>query len=100
MKELARRHGVPLAAAIVLASLAWVLLLIVLPQFLMVDFSLRPNLPPSRIGGPDDVYTVCNYLTLLNNHIHIAIFAQTICESVLMTACSLTYVYPITFVHA
>jgi spermidine/putrescine transport system permease protein len=100
MRELARRHGVPLAVAIVVASLLWVLLLIVLPQFLMIDFSLRPNLPPSRIGGPDDVYTARNYLTLWNNPIHLAIFAKTIWASALVTACTLVVCYPIAFVLA
>src|SRR5262245_56613085 len=100
MRELARRHGVPLAVAIVVASLGWVLLLIVLPQFLMIDFSLRPNLPPSRIGGPDDVYTVRNYVTLWNNTIHLAIFLKTIWASALVTACTLFVCYPIAFVLA
>jgi spermidine/putrescine transport system permease protein len=100
MKELARRHGVPLATAIVLASLAWVLLLIVLPQLLMIDFYFRPNLPPSRVGGPDDVYTLRNYLTLWNNPIHLAIFAKTIWASALVTACTLAVCYPIAFVLA
>jgi spermidine/putrescine transport system permease protein len=77
-----------------------VLLLIVLPQFLMIDFSLRPNLPPSRIGGPDDVYTLRNYLTLWNNPIHLAIFAKTIWASALVTACTLAVCYPIAFVLA
>lgn len=100
MRELARRHGVPLAAAIVLASLVWVLLLIVLPQFLMIDFSLRPNLPPARVGGPDDVYTARNYLTLWNNPVHLNIFAKTIWASALVTFCTLVVCYPIAFVLA
>jgi spermidine/putrescine transport system permease protein len=100
MSELVRRHGIPLAAAIVLASLAWVLLLIVLPQLLMIDFSFRPNLPPRRIGGPDDVYTVRNYVTLWSNQIHLTIFVKTIWSSALVTACTLVVCYPIAFVLA
>ena len=48
MKEVLRRYGPGLTAAIVALCAFWVVMLIVLPQLLMIDFSLRPSLPPAR----------------------------------------------------
>ena len=50
MKEVLRRYGPGLTTAIVALCAFWVVMLIVLPQLLMIDFSLRPSLPrsPSR----------------------------------------------------
>ena len=39
----------------------WILVLIVLPQLVMLDFSLRHDLPPAQRGGPEDVWTLANY---------------------------------------
>jgi len=43
----------------------WLIFLIILPQLSMLDYSFRYNLPPSQVGGPDDVYTLSNYQYLL-----------------------------------
>lgn len=97
MSEMLRRYGAPLTGLIVLAVAVWLLLLVVLPQLLMIDFSFRPSLPPSRIGGPEDVYTLANYATLWGNGIHLAIFVKTIWASSLVTAITLLVCYPIAF---
>ncbi|QQP89215.1 ABC transporter permease [Skermanella sp. TT6] len=100
MTEVLRRYGPVLTAIIVALCAFWVVMLVVLPQILMIDFSLRPSLPPSRVGGPDDVYTVQNYVTLWNNAIHRSIFLQTIWASALVTALTFAVCYPVAYFMA
>jgi len=59
--------------------------------------SFRLNLPRAEIGGPQDVYTLANYLTLLHNDIHYAIFFKTIWGSAVVTVLSLIVCYPIAY---
>ena len=55
------RNGWLLATYILVAVSFWILVLIVLPQLVMLDFSLRHDLPPAKQGGPEDVCTLANY---------------------------------------
>ncbi|BAI70968.1 spermidine/putrescine transport system permease protein [Azospirillum sp. B510] len=97
MTEVLRRYGPVLTGVILLAVALWLALLVVLPQLMMVGFSFRPSLPPSKIGGPEDVFTVRNYLTLWTNQIHLTIFLKTIWASALVTATTLAVCYPVAF---
>ncbi|MBF5093251.1 ABC transporter permease [Azospirillum sp. INR13] len=97
MTEVLRRYGPVLTGAILLAVALWLALLVVLPQLMMIGFSFRPSLPPSKLGGPEDVFTVRNYLTLWTNSIHLAIFLKTIWASALVTATTLAVCYPVAF---
>ncbi|MGQ9368137.1 ABC transporter permease [Azospirillum sp. ST 5-10] len=97
MSDVLRRYGPVLTGFIVLVVALWVVMLVVLPQLLMVDFSLRPMLPPSKVGGPEDVYTLENYRTLWGNTIHLGIFVKTIWASALVTAVTLAVCYPVAF---
>ncbi len=97
MTEVLRRYGTVLTGAILLAVALWLALLVVLPQLMMIGFSFRPSLPPSKLGGPEDVFTVRNYLTLWTNQIHLAIFLKTIWASALVTATTLAVCYPVAF---
>lgn len=97
MTEILRRYGPVLTGAILLAVALWLALLVVLPQLMMIGFSFRPSLPPSKLGGPEDVFTVKNYLTLWTNSIHLAIFLKTIWASALVTATTLAVCYPVAF---
>ena len=96
-KQLSDRFGPMVAIGILLLMLLWLVMLVVLPQVLMIDYSLRPNLPPSQIGGPNDNYTLSNYVTLYNNQIHQTIFFKTIWSSVLVTVCTLIVCYPLAY---
>jgi spermidine/putrescine transport system permease protein len=100
MGEVVRRYGPWLSALIVGLVGFWIVMLVVLPQLVMVDFSFRPMLPPAELGGPRDVYTLRNYETLWANTIHRAIFFQTIWASALVTACTLVVCYPIAYFMA
>ena len=71
--------------------------MIILPQLIMLDFSFRPFLPLRKIGGPEDIYTLKNYIVLFTNEFHRAIFIKTIWSSVLVTTVALFICYPIAF---
>ncbi|WP_377808535.1 ABC transporter permease [Azospirillum sp. A29] len=97
MTEVFRRYGPVLTGVILLAVAVWLALLVLLPQLMMIGFSFRPSLPPSKIGGPEDVFTVRNYLTLWTNQIHLSIFLKTIWASALVTATTLAVCYPVAY---
>ena len=59
--DLVRRNGMAVSIYLMLAVSIWVFLLIILPQLTMLDYSFRFNLPPAKIGGPEDVYTLEQY---------------------------------------
>lgn len=97
MGNMIRRRGPALAFAILGISAVWVLILVVLPQLWMLDYSLRPNLPPSKVGGPEDIRSFANYAALFSNQIHFAIFIKTIWASALVTLLTLVACYPIAY---
>ncbi|PAU76646.1 ABC transporter permease [Halomonas salipaludis] len=94
-RQLSARFGSPVAMAIVTLLGMWLIIMVTLPQLQMIEYSLRPNLLPAQIGGPDDRLTVANYVTLFNNDIHRAIFLKTIWSSVLVTLLTLAVSYPL-----
>lgn len=95
--QLANRFGAPVAIAILLLLFVWLMGLVVLPQLLMIDYSLKPNLLPAQVGGPDDTYTLQNYITLWNNDIHRTIFFKTIWSSLLVAVLTLVVCYPVAY---
>ena len=97
MKELVRRYGLTLTGYMILASAVWVILLVILPYFLMIDLSFKPNLLPSEVGGPKDHYTFANYETLFSSDIHFSIFARTIWGSALVTVICFFVCYPVAY---
>jgi spermidine/putrescine transport system permease protein len=97
MRFLIRRYGIALTTWMVLACLVWIIGMVIMPNLMMVEVSFRLNLPRAEIGGPQDVYTLANYLTLLHNDIHYAIFFKTIWGSAVVTLLSLIVCYPIAY---
>ena len=65
MKDYFRKNGQLMGWGLLLAVSFWVVILIILPQISMLDFSFRYNLPPPEMGGPKDVYTLDNYRHLI-----------------------------------
>jgi spermidine/putrescine transport system permease protein len=63
----------------------------------MLDYSFRPLLPLRKIGGPEDIYTLKNYIVLFTTPLHRAIFLKTIWSSIIVTAVALTICYPVAF---
>jgi len=76
---------------------AWLLFMVIGPQLIAIDYSFRPLLPLRKIGGPEDIYTLKNYLTLFSNTLHRSIFIKTIWSSILVTATTLAVCYPLSF---
>ena len=52
------KNGPGISAFLLISLLIWLGMLILLPQFFMLDFSFRFNLPPAELGGAKDVYTL------------------------------------------
>jgi spermidine/putrescine transport system permease protein len=75
----------------------WLIFMILVPQLIMLDFSFRPLLPLRKLGGPEDVYTLKNYIVLFSTPLHRAIFFKTIWSSVIVTFVALSLCYPISF---
>lgn len=84
-------------AYILIALGIWLLFMILIPNLIMLDFSLRPLLPLRKIGGPEDVWTLKNYIYLFSNSLHRAVFLKTIWSSVIVTLAALAICYPISF---
>jgi spermidine/putrescine transport system permease protein len=101
-----QRNGRPVGIFLIAAIGFWILVLIVLPQLYMVDYSFHPKLPPMRRGGPQDVYTLENYRyfvfgstqrTDTLNAVHLNAFWQTIVVSVFITVFNFAFCYPLAY---
>jgi spermidine/putrescine transport system permease protein len=84
-------------AFVLLTVGSWLFFMIVLPQLIMLDYSFRPLLPLRKIGGPEDVYTLKNYIVLFTTPLHRTIFLKTIWSSIIVTGVALTICYPVAF---
>jgi spermidine/putrescine transport system permease protein len=103
VSELVRRYGLGLTLVIAVSTAIWLILLVVLPNVLMVEYSFRPNLPANALGGPDDVYTLGNYAALFSG-IDLStgeipgdfrVFLRTLWGGALVTAIALVVCYPV-----
>jgi spermidine/putrescine transport system permease protein len=84
-------------AFILLTVGTWLIFMILLPQLIMLDYSFRPLLPLRKNGGPEDVFTLKNYIVLFTTPLHRAIFIKTIWSSIIVTTVALTICYPVAF---
>ena len=96
-KDAMRNFGGIGVVFILLTVGSWLIFMILLPQLIMLDYSFRPLLPLRKIGGPEDVYTLKNYLVLFTTPLHRAIFLKTIWSSIIVTSVALSICYPIAF---
>ena len=104
-----KRNGIGLSLFLLIAVFVWVVLMIVLPQLLMLDFSFRFNwhhMNPSKMGGPDDVYTLTHYKFLVYgspnnpdpfNIVDVTVFFRTILAAIFVTMFDLALCYPIAY---
>jgi spermidine/putrescine transport system permease protein len=108
MRELVRRYGVPVSAAILLLVGFWLVMLVVLPNLSLLNVSFRPYLRVDQLGGIDDHYTLKNYITFVSGDpayyilgipisIHLNIFFLTILYSSIVTLISLAVSYPLAY---
>jgi spermidine/putrescine transport system permease protein len=96
-QEARRSFGAIGITFILLTVGTWLLLMILIPQLIMLDYSFRPLLPLRDIGGPKDVYTLKNFIILFSTPLHRAIFLKTIWSSVIVTGVAFVICYPISY---
>ena len=108
MRELVRRYGVPVSAAILLLVGFWLVMLVVLPNLSLLNVSFRPYLRVDQLGSAEDHYTLRNYVTFVSGDpayyflgipisIHLNIFFLTILYSSIVTVISLSVSYPLAY---
>ena len=117
MSELFRRYGTGVTYIAVGLTAFWLLILVILPYAGLFEQSFRLYLPVDQINGPDDHYSVHNYLALFSSPqdmtfgiggleatipipIHLWVFLITIVYSSLATLVVLLICYPIAYCMA
>ncbi len=100
------RNGRTLGTFILVAVAFWIFIMILMPQIFMVDFSFRHALPPAKVGGPEDVYTLEHYQYAVYgsakaegeyNTVDLKVFARTLLAAVFVTLFDLALCYPIAY---
>ncbi len=100
------KNGGILGSYLLLAVGFWVLILIVLPQISMLDYSFRFNLPPADVGTDKDVYTLSNYSFFIFgaegnpeafNKVDLSVFLRTLVAAVFVTLFNLVLCYPLAY---
>jgi spermidine/putrescine transport system permease protein len=74
MQDLLRRYGTGLTVLFVGLTFFWLVMLVLLPNFTMLEGSFRPYLAKVDEGGPLDVYSLGNYSKILGNQVSMSIF--------------------------
>ena len=106
MSDYFRRNGQLMGWTLLVLVFFWVVVLIILPQISMLDFSFRHHLPPPEMGGPKDVYTLKNYTYLIfgaennpepYNRVDLMVFVRTLIAAALVTILDLMLCYPIAY---
>ena len=105
MHDLYRRYGHALTFAIILITAFWLLVLVLLPNFTMLESSFRPYLAKVDEGGPLDTYSMGNYMKIFGNEVDFSIFGFVVPTPVrvkvfLLTIFFSAFVTVITFVLA
>lgn len=104
--EFFRRNGAVVGLFTLLIVGTWIVLMIVLPQVFMLDFSLRANVPPPKWGGTEHVYTLEHYKYMLYgsakasgtfNTVDLTVFFRTIGAAVFVTLIDVLLCYPIAY---
>lgn len=78
-------------------TLFWALILIAAPHVMMIDFSLRPALTLSEVGGAQDRWQLANYRNLVLDPLSRTVFLKTIWASIFVTVMTLAVCYPVAF---
>jgi spermidine/putrescine transport system permease protein len=97
MRSVIQRFGLGLGSLVTLSVAVWLLGMVVAPNLMMLDFSLRPNLTPAQIGGPEDRYTLVNFSAMFKDPVHRGIFFKTIWASALVMLATFVVTYPMAF---
>jgi spermidine/putrescine transport system permease protein len=74
MDDLLRRYGRGLTWGFVGLTFFWLVILVILPDFKLLESSFRPYLPVVDVGGPKDTYSINNYLRIFGGEVPMSIF--------------------------
>ena len=74
MDDLLRRYGRGLTWSFVGLTFFWLVILVILPDFKLLESSFRPYLPVVDVGGPKDTYSINNYLRIFGGEVSMSIF--------------------------
>jgi spermidine/putrescine transport system permease protein len=110
MQDLLRRYGTGLTCAFVGLTFFWLAVLVLLPNFTMLESSFRPSLAKVDEGGPLDIYSLGNYMKIFGNEVdfslfgmafqvpvRIKVFLLTIFYSTVVTVITFIIAYPLAY---
>ena len=97
MTALVSRYGKPLTGLMIALTAFWLIMMVILPNLILFNFSFRLYLPVDQMGGVKDVYTLTNYATFFESPIHIQIFGLTVLYSSVVTFICLVLAYPVAY---
>lgn len=105
-KEFFLRNGTALALYLLISVACWMLLMIVLPQIFMLDFSFRTNVPPPQWGTEAHGYTFEHYRYMIYgsaqstdsyNFVDLSVFGRTILTAIFVTLIDVALCYPVAY---
>ena len=101
------KNGKPLGIGLLVAVIFWVVILVIMPQLFMVDFSFRANVVDARQWGTDaHFYTLEHYKYMLYgsanaegsyNSVDLSVFGRTILAAIFVTLIDLALCYPVAY---
>ena len=110
MEDLLRRYGMGLSLTFVGLTAFWLLVLVILPDFKLLESSFRPYLPVLEVGGPKDVYSLNNYRQIFGNTVdfgnfglhfmigaRVKVFVLTIVYSAFVAFVTFVLAYPLAY---
>ncbi|MCF6272173.1 MAG: ABC transporter permease [Rhodobacteraceae bacterium] len=104
--EFFKNNGLLMGGILMFLVSFWIIVLILLPQLSMLDFSFRYNLPPALQGTEADSYTLDNYRYLVFgpegasdafNKVDLMVFVRTILAAMAVTVLNLILCYPLAY---
>ena len=110
MQDLLRRYGTSLTWLCIGLTFFWLVMLVLLPNFTMLESSFRPYLAKVDEGGPLDYYSLGNYMKIFGNEVdfslfgfvfqvpvRVKVFYLTIVYSALVTVITFVMAYPLAY---
>jgi len=101
-----QKNGKALGLALLLSVAFWIMVMILLPQVFMLDFSFRANVPPPKWGTEAHHYTGEHYKYMLYgsakatgtyNAVDLSVFGRTILAAIFVTFIDLVLCYPVAY---
>jgi len=105
-QEFFLRNGTALALYLLISVACWMLLMIILPQIFMLDFSFRTNVPPPLWGTEAHGYTMEHYQYMVYgsaqstdsyNFVDLSVFGRTILTAIFVTLIDVALCYPVAY---